>query len=418
MRQELVRHGCVVLGLFATVSLAVPGRATTSRTLEATFSSVANGWEKVERWKDNSTGFGAEGFPSDGRGDQFGQRATFFGTTRPHSSRFLLYYAPNWDTGSRSTPVLLVHGANQQADFAWANPGELGSDFCGASTCPSMGLMQYLDSRGYKVFALSFPHKNGDGYYWAEQIHDAIEIIKSGTGAAKVDVVAWSKGGFNARMYASSVRASWGTAYASNIRRLILIGTPNNGLDYAFRHGIIPSLGVYSECGGEANGAVAHDWLVCYGSWSNHPEWTYSSSWFPGTKQMLRRWDGTYGLPFEQDYYTTYYGGWGFVSHSDGINAFTASSLVSKLRSATVPSSVRVHMLCGNQNDIPLIHNEHTGTSDGLIFTSSCRSTVGITNHGGSTTLGVNHNELGWHSSAMAQIEAWLGAAGSAPEPS
>lgn len=400
--------------LAAIAALMIPGgggpSATSSRTLEATFTPVSFGWEKVERWKDNSTGFAAEGYPTDGRGNQQGQRATFFGSTQPHSSRFLLYHAPGWDTGTKPVPVLLVHGANQTADFAWANPNEYGGDLCGAATCPSTGLMQYLDTRGYKVFAISFPHKNGNGYYWSEQIYDAIEIIKSKTGASTVDVVAWSKGGFNARMYASSVKASWGTAYASNMRKLVLVGAPNNGFDYAFRHGILPSVGVYTECGIGANGAVPHSWLVCYGVWYNHPEWTYGSSWFPGSKQMLKRWDGTYGLPLEQDYFTTYYGGWGYVSYSDGITAYTGSSLVDTVRTAGIPAAIKTYRLCGNANDIPNIHNEHTGTSDGLIFTSSCTSTTGIGNNAGGSTLALNHNELGWTSGAMSQVETWLAA--------
>ncbi|MEO7804312.1 MAG: lipase [Actinomycetota bacterium] len=400
----------VVIVVFAAMLSAPGANATSSRTLEATFTSVANGWEKVERWKDNSSSILAEAYPSDGRGNQLGQRATFFASAQPHSSRFLLYHAPNWDTGTKPTPVLLVHGANQQADFAWANPNELGGNMCGAATCPTTGLMQYLDTAGYKVFAISFPHKNGNGYYWSEQIYDAIEIIKSKTGATKVDVVAWSKGGFNARMYASSVKQSWGTAYASNIRRLALIGAPNNGYDYAFRHGTIPSLGVYSECGGGANGAVAHYWLVCYGIWYYHPEWDHGSSWYPGTKQMLKRWDGTYGLPLEQDYWTTYYGGLGYVSEGSGIDAFTPSSLVNTVRTAGIPSAIRTHLLCGNTNDIPLIHNEHTGTSDGLIFTSSCTSTVGVGTNGGGSTQSLNHNKLGWTTSAMSQIQTWLNA--------
>lgn len=108
---------------------AVPAAATASRTLEATFTTgIANGWVRVERWNDNDPGFAPEAYPPDGRGDQDGQRRTFFGNVaRPRSSRFLLYLAPGWDTGSRPTPVLLVHGANDNPDRAWAkNPNELG----------------------------------------------------------------------------------------------------------------------------------------------------------------------------------------------------------------------------------------------------------------------------------------------------
>ena len=74
----------------------------------------------------------------------------------------------------------------------------------------AVGQRQYLDARGYKVFAIGFPHKTGDGYRWSEQIRDAIQLIRTKTGASQVDLVGWSKGAFNARMYVSSLRQSWG----------------------------------------------------------------------------------------------------------------------------------------------------------------------------------------------------------------
>lgn len=112
--------------------------ATPSLTLEATYPTVQNGWDEVERWQDNGSGFLAEDYPPDGRGNQEGQRLTFFGgVEQPSSSRFLLYHAPGWDTNPVETPVLLVHGANDNADRAWANPNELGSFGCGEFFCPS-----------------------------------------------------------------------------------------------------------------------------------------------------------------------------------------------------------------------------------------------------------------------------------------
>lgn len=386
--------------------------AASPTTMEATFTTVANGWERVERWRDTTSAFTQEAFPPDGRGDQSGQRVTFFGNNaRPHSSLFLLYYAPGWNSGAKPIPVLLVHGANQTADLAWANPNDQGDYGCGQQICPHTGLMQELTGRGYRVFSLGFPHKNGDGYFWAQQIANAIDIIKGRTGAAQVDVLGWSKGAFNARMYASSVTQAWGTSYRNDIRRLILLGSPNNGVDGSFRHGWTYTFTVYSECGGAIDGPVAHDWMVCFGVWWNHPEWTYGSSFFPGSAQMLKRWDGVYSpATTEQDWWTTYYGGWGFYTHSNGISAYTGKSLVDTVRSAGVPASVRVHNLCGSANDIALLHNEHTGPSDGVVFIASCNDNTGILTPGGNTVLAVNHLKLGWHSSAVSQIDAWLSA--------
>jgi len=384
-----------------------------SLTLEQSYtSSIANGWDKVERWKNNNPNFTQESFPSDGRGDQSGQRVTFFaGDASPHSSRFLLYYAPGWDTNTKDVPVLLVHGANQDADLAWANPNEAGDYGCGRTLCPSTGLMQDLVDDDFKVFALSFPHKNGDGYFWAEQIANAIEIIKDLTGEAEVDVITWSKSAFNGRMYISSVKQSWGTGYRDDIRRFIMLGAPNNGVDGSFRHGWTYTLTVYPGCGGSVNGPTAHDKIFCYGWWRNGPEWTYSSAYFPGSAQMLKRWDSTYSLAIlEQDWYTTYHGGWGYFTHAQGINYYLTASLVDTVRNAGTASSVKVHNLCGDQADIALWHNEHTGPSDGVVFINSCNDTTGISNHGGSAVISVNHLELGWDSPAVSQIKSWLNA--------
>lgn len=125
---------------------------------------------------------------------------------------------------------------------------------------------------------------------------------------------------------------------------------------------------------------------------------------------MLKRWDGTYPLPsYEPDYWTTYYGGWGLYSYSNGITyAINQGSLINTIRSADVPSSVSVYLLCGSAADIPNWHNEHTGPSDGTVFVASCNDTGGIPTVGGNVLLDLNHLELVWESSALAQIESWL----------
>jgi triacylglycerol esterase/lipase EstA (alpha/beta hydrolase family) len=111
------------------------------------------------------------------------------------------------------------------------------------SPTPTTGLMQSLSSAGYKVFAITFPHVVGNNYNHAEQIHDAIANIKSATGAGSVDIVAWSMGTLSARMYVSGLHQSWGSTYGGDVRKLILMGGPNNGWDWTFRHGTWPAIG-------------------------------------------------------------------------------------------------------------------------------------------------------------------------------
>lgn len=417
-RLSLVSALIVVMELAAHAAVAPQtAQATSTRTLEATYVSVQNGWVQVERWRDTNSNFLAEDYPPDGRLNQTGQRLTFFGNVaQPASGRFLLYYGPGWDTNPKPTPVLLVHGAFENADWAWANPADspLG---CGAASCPTAGLMQYLSDRGYKVFAISYPHGAGDNYYWSEQIYDAIQVIKSRTGAPQVDIVAWSKGTVASRMYVSGVRKSWGTPYASDVRRLVLVGGLNGGWDWPFRHGVYPSWSIFPECGGTLLGGSAHTNLNCFGFVYYHPELsvykTAAGDFFPGLRQMLWRWDGVYPLDiFAPDYWSTYYGGWGFYSYSNGIvYAMNQSpgSLVSTIRTAGIPGSVPTYLLCGGAADIPNWHNEHTGPSDGTVFVASCSDTGGIANVAGDVLLStVNHLELVWDDSAMAQIESWL----------
>lgn len=83
-------------------------------------------------------------------------------------------------------------------------------------------------------------------------------------------------------------------------------------------------------------------------------------------------------------------------------------SLVQPLIDAGVPSSVGTFQLCGSANDMPGLHNEHTGPSDGAVFIASCRATDGVSNRVDATTLSLNHLELGWAEAAMSQLDSWL----------
>jgi hypothetical protein len=374
-------------------------------------SGVKNGWARVERWADPNPNLVKEDYLPDGRANQDGQRLSFFGELQPASNKFLVYYAPGWDTNPIETPILLVHGANDSADRAWANPGELGPFGCGAAVCPQSGLMQYLSQRGYKVFAIGFPHKQGDNFYQAELIHDAIEVVKARTGAREVDLMGWSKGAFPARMYVAGLRQPWGTPYQGDVRKLMLIGGPNGGMDYLFRHGY----SAVTECG-NMNAPSPHTGILCYGFWRDQPELslepTAEGDFFPGQRQMLARFDDRYPVAassFDQDWFTTYYGGLGFVSEGNGIqSAIDKGSLVKALQDTPVPAEVQTYLLCGYLNDIVFIHAEHTGPSDGMLFLDSCTDPTGIENNTDTGLLPMNHMKLGWDGVAVEQLQSWL----------
>src|SRR5258708_39444427 len=99
-----------------------------------------------------------------------------------------------------------------------------------------------------------------------------------------------------------------------------MAGGPNNGIDLSFRHGWNFSLPVYPACGGTIDGPTPYDKLVCYGVWQIGPQWTYSSAYFSGSAQMLKRCDAVYALhTSEQHGYTTYYGVLGLYTRGHGI---------------------------------------------------------------------------------------------------
>ncbi|MDO4240893.1 triacylglycerol lipase [Micrococcus sp.] len=396
--------------LLSGLTGTAPAQGQSPVVREATFTTgIEDGWASVERYRDTNPGFVAETYPADGRGDQVGQTATFFGSARPHSSRFLLYAGPR-PSAPAKTPVLLVHGANQTAGGAWANPNAGGNFGCGRLLCPRTGLMQQLTEQGHQVYAIGFPHRNGDGYYWSQQIGDAVEVIRAQTGADKVDVVGWSKGAFNARQYVSSVRKPWGTPYSGHVNRLVLLGNPNLGFDWGYRHGISHDAAIFPECGGRLNAPAAHTSMTCFGLRYQHTELSYESPAFPGSGQMLARWDSTYPLPaWEQDWYTTYYGGTGFFSSGRGIQyAIDRQSLVQPIVRAGTPEGLPVHLLCGTSPTMLGMHNEHTGPSDGAVFVRSCAAPDGIRTLAGVKQTPLNHLELGYSGPATDQIVAWL----------
>ena len=153
-----------------------------------------------------------------------------FGTDAPHSGDALLHYAGPTPAGveKKDTPVLLVHGATKNGNFWW-DPSEDGKN---------NGLAQKLRDEGHETYAVTFAHNQDDNFLWAEQIANAVAEIKKQTGAEQVDIVAHSKGGVPTRLYVSDVRREGvdATPYQNDVRRVVLVGTPNGGIDYSFRH--------------------------------------------------------------------------------------------------------------------------------------------------------------------------------------
>lgn len=353
-------------------------------------------WEKIELLKDSNRNIKQEKFIKDNEHNIQEIISSFNGDASPNSQYFLLHYAPGWDTGTKETPVILVHGAGKSGNF-FIDPLENSS---------TTGLAQYLVTKGYKVFAITFAHPHGDNYYQSEILSDAIEKVKAVTNSDKVDIIAHSKGNVPARMYLSNVKKSWGTSYRGDVRRYIQLGAPNGGIDFTFRN---PNM-AWSIMATGAYGPVPYTKMLLYGLWSDT---TYHSIYseggaYPGQSQMLARWDKTYPLNiYQQDWYTTYYGGLGFASYSYGIDYAInqGGNLIEILKNSPIGSGVEIAILSGNKNIINGIPWEITGASDGLIFVKSATDTSSMEEAGANIiandTYYLNHLELAYSKSAM-----------------
>jgi hypothetical protein len=398
-----------VLALAMVLPVAPADAAVGTVSLLGTTNGVSHGWDSVEHWNDTDPAWPATHYLADGRQNQTGEAATLFGSAQPPGSQFLLYQAPGWQTNT-GPAVLLVMGANDDVDREYSDPAAGGAGTCGVVSCPTTGLMQYLSGGGYRVFALDFADTQGDNYEWAQTVSDALGRVKAETGTSSVDLVAWSKGAFAARMYVAGVAPSCGRGYQCDVAKLVLIGNPNGGLDYTFAHGTEGNPLIYPECGGTLNGPSPSQSYMCYGIVYPQPNLAITSTYFTGQRQMLARWDGTYGIDETQDdWYTTYYGGTGYVSTSKGIQqAVNAGSLVATIQAA--PDTVPTYLLCGGSPTLIGFYDENRGPSDGVVFDASCESTTGISHVAWTTMVtGDNHLMLGWESTAMHAVGGWLG---------
>ncbi len=316
-----------------------------------------------------------------------------FQSDSPHSGDALLHYAgPPTEKGPKKTPVLLVHGANKNGNFFW-DPKEDGSD---------QGLAQRLREEGHETFALTFAHNQDDNFLWAEQIANAIAEIKRDTGADKVDLVAHSKGCVAARIYTSQVRKAGleSTPYQGDVRRMVLVGGPNKGVDYIFRHPSANYALLQNSDEALLNAPVSWEKQGTFPLFRDVSDQGFSRdepNYFPGQSQLLADLSQEFPLsPSEPDWLTTYEGGTGFVSVSRGIQHYIeeGGDLIAKLNENPPDANVEVAVLAGSRANIPGILNEYTGPSDGLVFVSSALTMPERTNVVAQQVLPLHHKAL------------------------
>lgn len=307
-----------------------------------------------------------------------------FKTSTPSPAHYLLHLSPGYDCNPIKTPIILVHGAGLDAT-SFANLYNMGYK----------GLKQQLVTLGYRVFSITFAHSHGDNFHQAEILAHAIEEVKQLTKTNKVNIIAHSKGGFAARIYLSNLAS---TPYRDDVNHYIMLGTPNLGTDYAFRYPSISYL-IYMAGG---NGVIAWDKIICLGNLIDiSPRAIYSDGSFPGQSQMLYPWDEQFPLDItQQDWWTTYYGGKGFVSSSRGIKKAIADggNLVQKLEQNGLHPDITCSVLAGDNSILSVFPAPSSIPSDGIIFVDSVLNTSGISRQGAKikekTILPLNHMEL------------------------
>ncbi|RMG08573.1 MAG: acetyltransferase [Planctomycetota bacterium] len=376
-----------------TLALAGPAAATDRfdpSQSPPSFSSTR--WERTERLEDPHPALVQEPFLPllEHRLPEIVE--AFGGDASPPSSQALLHYARGWkEADPELPPVLLVHGAGLTANHCFADrPFEQ----------PHSGLAARLSADRRAVFAITFAHPHGDNVLQAELLADAIARVRHVTGAAKVDLVAHSKGGMSARIYLSNAGREWSTRYRGDVRRYVMLGTPNGGLDVSFAY---PNLNYWILQHGVA-APLSFTAGYYYGRWT---EWraqsVYKEGAFPGQAQMLARWDRRYGrtrAKGQVDVDTTYDGGKGQVSVSLGIERAIADGghFMAHLARHGVDPEVELAVLAGTSPWILGMVGERRGPSDGLLLVASAWDTAALTSRGArllrKDALFLNHLQL------------------------
>lgn len=354
-------------------------------------------WQKIELLHDSTEDFVEEIFhPASTRAHSSIRKA--FQTDRPHSSKVLLHYAPGWSDSSGSIPVILLHGAGDNASRGFAHPYTFDIPESGKIDKP--GIMQHLVSKGFSVFAVTYSHPHGCNFLQAHQLGNAIERVRQVTGSQKVDIVCHSKGAMSARIYASDLAShydefNWIRRYAGDINRILFIASPLKGLDTAFRYYMYN----FSVLGNRMAAPLGPDSILWQGIFidtSSH------NSFFPGQFQMLHNWVKD-GIAFNYQSATTDFNVTRNALYNGGTTAFLSSGGIDKaiqkagnvieyLNRLGLDPNIEAHVMAGTRQDIDSIDffwfkvpiGEFACESDGVVFLKSATYTDGLIAQGAS----------------------------------
>ena len=366
--------------------------AETSGVPQPVGVTSTDAWARIEHYSLDNPGLVPEPFLDKTR-PLHDDVVTAFGTDEPPVTDFLLHAAPGWDSG-HGPVVLLLHGAGTDATEAFVQPSLLN----GAA------LAVALPQEGYRVFALTFAAPFGSNRNQAITVAQVLQILRARLGVDAVSVVAHSKGGLAALAYVRGLAADWGLPFAADVDRLVLLGVPLGGMDWSFRH---PNPSYVADLMNLPM-PTAWDRILEWGSWKDITDLSIYGGAYNGLLEALTPWIDTYLLSgLEQDWYTTWYGGTGFVSHSLGIDAAIAlgGHFMEALHAAPMPPDVAVAALAGGNSIVGGVAWETTGPADGMVFVDSATDVADF-EAAGCPLLGVDTLLLENHWSLLSSPDA------------
>lgn len=405
MRNRWRKRVLVVILMFAVLGVATGAAMATPAFSPAPVRTLtgwdAYPWDRIELLRDPFTGITEKYVaPMDD-----GQIVAGFGTTTPPASDFLLHYAPWWDDPAavHPVPVLLVHGSGGNANSAWIGTW-------------ADGLAMDLSDRGYRVFAVSFASPHGKIEYKAEVLADAIAKLKAATGQEKVDIVAHSMGGLVARYYLEGFSL---TPYRGDVRRFVMIGTPNGGVDVTFRH---PDKSDFVS----TLMPVPSGWIYNYWMGGDVYQDSINSGKYDGTLEMSARWDGVYPFASDEKTRVSYFGGsyygfiptwpfWAKLYEGKGVEAAIAQGgyFMARINGHGIPAGVEYGTIAGTNQWFGPFPAETDGPSDGIVFISSVEYLAGLERDGNPITLReqvyANHDAIVFDATTYGIVDGFLG---------
>ncbi|NVB42390.1 alpha/beta hydrolase [Pseudenhygromyxa sp. WMMC2535] len=272
------------------------------------------------------------------------------GPMRPEARYVVLHKGPQTAEGScdasAHAPVLLVHGALQDANVFLFPNGNDGSGGTFAGGEPVEGLVQSLEAEGRCVYAVTFGNFHGDNYNQAIHVANALGRVRQIHGDQQVDVIAWSKGvlavdtylsnaadweGFGADYFDSvaAAQAAEVPLYRDDVRAYIALSGPHGGIDLNFRHPI-HTLTIASTSSNAPVGRGPMPWT--FFSALQCVTWGPDSPWYdnPYAASVCEGRGGTWPEYFERIY----------VSNLDGLDSEGKPVATSSLRDLNVDNGV------------------------------------------------------------------------------